>query len=150
MYLEIMEKEKKISDRIRRCIFIIIGSISLGLGMLGTMIPFLPTFPFLCVTLVCYGRSSRRLHKWFISSGLYQNHLEPMIHKRAVHLKTKLSLICCFTMVIGIGLFLMRNIFVGQVILAVVWISHMILFTLRIKTIKRAGGNETSRQPNMY
>ncbi|MFU8890032.1 MAG: YbaN family protein [Anaerosomatales bacterium] len=50
-----------------RLLLILIGTISLGLGVFGMFVPILPTTPFLLLTAFCYGRSSERLHRWLIN-----------------------------------------------------------------------------------
>ncbi|WP_244877755.1 DUF454 family protein [Halobacillus kuroshimensis] len=43
-------------------LLIIIGSVSLGLGVLGIVLPLMPTTPLLLLTTVCYIQSSDRLY----------------------------------------------------------------------------------------
>lgn len=47
---------------IKRVIYITIGCVGLGLGAVGATIPLLPSFPFLMVAAVCFGKSSERLN----------------------------------------------------------------------------------------
>lgn len=58
-----------------RVILIVIGSISLGLGILGIFLPLLPTTPLLLLAAACYIRSSPRLYQWLIN----HKHLGPYI-----------------------------------------------------------------------
>lgn len=46
-----------------RYVYIILGFISLGLGLLGIVTPGLPTTPFILLTGVLFAKSSPRLHQ---------------------------------------------------------------------------------------
>ena len=124
--------------KIKNLLFLILGCICLALGTIGIVLPILPTVPFYLATLFCFANSSQRLHDWFISTNLYKKHLESFVKKEGMLLKTKITIIATVTILMGLGFFFMaRNgIWVPCIILAVVWICHILYFTLRVKTIK--------------
>ena len=55
-----------------RVVYFIIAWISLALGILGIILPVLPTTPFLLLTVVCFSKSSTRFEEWFQQTKLYQ------------------------------------------------------------------------------
>lgn len=122
---------------IKKIVFIALGCICLALGTVGVVLPILPTVPFYLATAFCFANSSRRLHSWFVNTGLYKKHLQSYVEKRGMLLKTKLSIITTVTLLMGFGFFMMarQDIWVPCIILAVVWVCHIIYFVFGIKTI---------------
>ena len=102
------------------------------------MLPILPTVPFYLATAFCFANSSERLHTWFVDTGLYKKHLQSYVEKRGMLLKTKISIITTVTLLMGFGFFMMarKSIRVPCIILAVVWVCHIIYFVSGVKTIK--------------
>ncbi|MBI5498781.1 MAG: DUF454 family protein [Deltaproteobacteria bacterium] len=49
-----------------RIVHLVLGLLSLGLGILGIVVPLLPTTPFLLLAAWLLARSSDRLHRWMI------------------------------------------------------------------------------------
>lgn len=53
-----------------KTIFIVLGSIALALGIVGIVVPGLPTTPFLLLSAYLYMRGSARLHQWLLNNKL--------------------------------------------------------------------------------
>lgn len=49
----------------KKILYILIGCISLGLGIIGVILPILPTVPFMLLAAFCFAKSSERLDGWF-------------------------------------------------------------------------------------
>ena len=123
---------------LKKLIFIILGFLFLALGTIGVFLPILPTTPFYLLTLFFFANSSERLHIWFVGTKLYKKHLESFVEHRGMLLQTKLSIICTVTLLMGFGFFMMarKGIWSPCIILAVVWICHIIYFMFRVETVK--------------
>ena len=132
--------------KLRYVVFSVLGCICLGIGCVGIVIPVLPTVPFFLLTVFFFANSSKKLHDKFVGSKLYKNHLESFVQKRGMTVKTKLTIIISVTIVMGVGFFLMMRggVIVPSVILAVVWLCHLIYFGFVVKTLKAEGAE--SRQ----
>lgn len=66
---------------VMKVICILLGSLSLGLGIAGIFLPLLPTTPFLLLTAALYFRGSPRLYNWL----LRQKRLGPYIRNFREH-----------------------------------------------------------------
>lgn len=51
---------------ILRGVWVVLGLLSLALGVVGIVTPLLPTVPFLLLAAFCFARSSQRLHDWLV------------------------------------------------------------------------------------
>ncbi len=122
--------------KIGKIILIAAGCICLALGTVGIVLPILPTVPFYMATAFCFAKSSERLHRWFVSSGVYKKHLQSFVEKRGMLLKTKLTILITVTLLMGFGFAMMGRVPVGRVILVCVWVFHIIYFCFGVKTIK--------------
>jgi uncharacterized membrane protein YbaN (DUF454 family) len=58
-----------------RGLLIMVGTAALILGVVGIVVPVLPTTPFLLVTAACYARASSRLYRWLLG----QRSLGPVV-----------------------------------------------------------------------
>lgn len=123
--------------KLKQIIFLIIGCLSLALGCVGIVLPILPTVPFFLLTVFCFANSSQKLHDWFIGTQMYKKHLASFVQKKGMTARTKATILTSVTALMAVGFFLMlrRGIVVPCVILAVVWVCHLVYFLFGVKTI---------------
>ena len=79
-----------LSATLKSRLFIAAGSISLGIGIVGIVVPLLPTTPFLLLAAYCYSRGSRRLHNRLLSNKLIGSYLRNYMEGKAMSLKAKI------------------------------------------------------------
>lgn len=120
---------------IKKMIYIAVGCIGLILGAIGSVVPMLPAFPFLLLAAYCFGKSSERLHTWFIGTKLYKNNLESFVQGKGMTRAAKLRIMGTVTAVMLISFIMMKNVPVGRAVLGCVWVFHVLYFVFAIKTL---------------
>ena len=119
----------------RKILYLTLGVISMALGAVGVVLPILPTTPFLLLAAFCFAKSSQRLHRWFLSTQLYEKHLKDFVQTRAMTMKTKLSLMSMASAMMLLGFLMMEQVPVGRIAIACVWLFPLYYFLFRIRTI---------------
>ncbi|MEH7112882.1 DUF454 family protein [Neobacillus niacini] len=121
--------------KIIKFLYIIIGFISLGLGVLGLILPVLPTTPLLLLASYCFVKGSEKFERWFKGTKLYKRHLETFVKERAMTLKQKLSILIFADVMIAIPFFILDSVLV-RAMLALIVVYKYYYFIYKIKTVK--------------
>ena len=121
----------------KKLLFVTIGGISLILGAMGSLIPILPTAPFLLLATFCFARSSEKLDRWFKNTKLYKDNLDDFVAGRGMTMKAKVRIMVTVTLLMSVGFIMMglKGIVTGCVVLGCVWVFHIVYFLFGIKTI---------------
>lgn len=118
-----------------KTLYLIIGFLFFGLGAIGVVLPVLPTTPFLLVASYCFARGSKRFNDWFLSTKIYQKHLDSFVKERAMTLKTKISLLS-FASAMLILAFCLVDVIYARILIIAVMVFKYYYFICRIKTIQ--------------
>ena len=70
-------------------VFLVLGTLSLGIGMIGVLLPVLPTTPFLLMAAFFYLRSSKRMYNWMLSHKVFGSYIYCYMKHRGVSQKAK-------------------------------------------------------------
>lgn len=120
--------------KLKKLLYIALGCIGVGLGVLGAVLPMLPAFPFLLLAAFCFSRSSEKLHTWFIHTKLYQDNLADYVAGRGMTKKTKIRIMITVTVLMSVGFIMMHAVPVGRIVLGCVWVFHILYFLFGVKT----------------
>ena len=121
----------------KKILFVTLGCVSLALGVVGIVLPVLPTVPFFLLTAFCFAKSSQRLHNWFLGTAMYKKYISSYMKRKGMTLRAKLTLIGTVTALMVVGFVMMSRVPVGRAIMAVVWVGHIVYFGFIVKTISR-------------
>jgi uncharacterized protein len=117
-----------------KLLYIIIGFFALGLGVLGLILPVLPTTPLLLLASYCFVKGSERFERWFKGTTLYKRHLETFVKERAMTLKQKVTILVFADVMIAIPFFLMDNFMVRLLLVFIIFYKYY-YFIYKIKTV---------------
>ncbi len=125
----------RIPMKIKNMIFVILGFFFLGLGMVGIVLPLIPTTPFLLLASYFFVKGSKKFELWFKGTSIYKKHLEEFILDRSLTLRKKIMINLFADSMIAIAFIMTENTMV-RVILALVVLYKYYYFIFKIKTAK--------------
>lgn len=121
----------------KKVFFVALGCLSLALGVVGIVLPILPTVPFFLLTAFCFAKSSERLHSWFSGTTMYKKYIGSYMERKGMTVRAKLTLIGTVTALMAVGFVMMSRVPVGRIIMGVVWVGHIVYFGFIVKTISQ-------------
>lgn len=97
----------------KKVLLMIIGSISLVLGIIGIVLPLLPTTPFLLLSLACFVKSSDKLYRFVLGNKYLAPYIEDYTNGKGIPKKTKIKAISMIWITIGFSVVFLieQNIF---------------------------------------
>ncbi len=66
------------------------GWAALGLGVVGVVVPVLPTVPFVLLAAACFLRSSPRWHGWLVTHPVFGRHIADYLAGRGLRPRAKI------------------------------------------------------------
>lgn len=73
-----------------RILMIVLGTISLILGVIGIFLPLLPTTPFLLLTAFLYFKSSEKCYKWLMQQPYLGSYIRDFQENKIIPLRAKI------------------------------------------------------------
>jgi len=120
-----------------KLILVVSGTIFTALGVIGIIIPLLPTTPFLLLAAACYARSSRRFHHWLFHNRLFGGYVRNYLEQSAMSLRSKiLALILLWATIMGAVFYVLDALWLRILLMAIaagVTVHLLLLKTLRNK-----------------
>jgi uncharacterized protein len=113
-----------------RGLLIVIGTLSLVLGIIGIFLPLLPTTPFLLLASACFLRGSERMHRWLLAQGRLGAYIRRYEAGEGIPRRAKILAMLMMWPSLGFSAWFVGRPWLGLVLLAVgvgvtVWIWRL-------------------------
>lgn len=118
-----------------RLVYLIIGVISFVVGTIGIFLPVLPTVPLYLLAIMCFAKSSQRLHDKLVNSELYQKHVACFSRKRGIPLVKKFKIVLTTLLIMGIAFYFCPNP-IGKAVIVVCYVIHVGIIFFYLPTLK--------------
>jgi uncharacterized membrane protein YbaN (DUF454 family) len=92
----------------KKRIFYLLGGISLGLGLLGMLLPILPTTPFLILSGYFFSKSSKKIHSWILSRPYYGKIIKDWEESGIISKQAKIQAISALIMLFSISIIFLK------------------------------------------
>jgi uncharacterized protein len=83
------QQKAKLAGQPLRWLWLLAGSVSLLLGLVGVVTPLLPTVPFVLLAAACFSRGSARWEAWLVAHPRFGPPVRAWREQRAVPRKAK-------------------------------------------------------------
>ena len=124
---------------IRKALLIFAGTMCVALGVLGMLLPLLPTTVFFLMAAYCYSHSSERFHNWLLNNRWCGAYIKNYKSGKGISIRQKVSTIAVLWASIGFSIWMLSATFwVTLLLLAIaigVTIHLVMLTTYRPETI---------------
>ncbi len=117
---------------VTRYVLIGLGSIFLGLGVLGVFLPVLPTTPFVLLAGACYARSSERLYEWLLNNRLLGPSIREWDENKSIGRRAKITAILMIVVSFSFTVYVMEELII-RIGLAALGIG-LVVFLLMVRT----------------
>ncbi|MEL6647506.1 MAG: YbaN family protein [Pseudomonadota bacterium] len=90
-----------------KAFWLFLGLMSVGFGILGVVLPLLPTVPFILLAAFCFARSSERLHIWLVTHPTFGPLIKDWEKNGAIRPKAKnlatvsIAAVFCLSWILG-------------------------------------------------
>lgn len=122
----------KKGDTMKKIIFIILGSIMVGIGALGIILPGLPTTIFLILAAYFFTHSSPKLHNWLMNNKSFGPVITNYTKYRGITESDRKKALITIWIVFSISIIISQSFLFGGIILLVGIIHTIFLFRLNL------------------
>lgn len=103
------------AKNILKKLLVVLGFIFLLLGIIGALLPVMPTIPFLFLACFCFTRGSDKFRDWYLHSKFHKKYLKAVAFYGKVPLIYKIlyfvGILCFFAAIVTVFCFFYEHIF---------------------------------------
>jgi uncharacterized membrane protein YbaN (DUF454 family) len=121
-------------NRFKKRLWTALGTLFLGLGIIGIFLPLLPTTPFLLLAAACYLRGSESRYQWLINNKWFGEYIRNYHEKKGIPLRIKVFAITFLWITISFTAFFVIGI-LWITILLIIIATAVTVHILRFKTL---------------
>ena len=116
-------------------ICVTLAFVCVGLGIVGIVLPILPTTPLFIAAACLFAKGSKKFHKWFLNTTLYKKYIESAVKNGTMERSAKHKMMITLGIVFGMGIFF-SPVF-AKLIIFVVALIHFYVLIFRIKSVEQ-------------
>lgn len=120
----------------KKKVLFILGWFSFIIGMIGVVLPILPTTPFILLATYLFAKSSRKWEAWIKRSKVYKKYVVTYKENNGLSLRQKIEIFSMTTFLLGISAYVMENTHLRLFILFL-FIVKLIVLWIYIPTSKK-------------
>jgi uncharacterized membrane protein YbaN (DUF454 family) len=126
-----------ILKKILKGIYIILGIIFLGLGIIGVVLPVLPTTPFVLLASFCLAKGSDRINRRFKSTKIYREYIMDF-KDNGLTKKQKIRIVLTADLMLLISGYFVNNLHIRIFLFCLALIKTAVIFRIKTNTEKSA------------
>lgn len=120
---------------VRKAILIFLGTVCVGLGVMGILLPLMPTTVFLLMAAYCYSKSSDRFHNWLLNNRLLGQYIKNYKSGQGITVRQKVTTIAILWASIAFSIWFVAGAFWLTLLLVAVAIG-VTIHLLMLKTYR--------------
>jgi len=130
-----------LTKSVTKILYIILGSICVGLGVLGIFLPLMPTTVFLLLAAYFYSKSSDRFYNWLIGNRVFGTYIRNYREGHGMTLRHKINAVSVLWITVGISLWFLQSLALRIILFLIA--SSVSIFLLRFVKTYRPEANAT-------
>ncbi len=100
-----------------RYFLIATGWLSVVLGVIGIVVPLLPTTPFILLAAASFAKSSPRFHQWLLNHKFFGPIINSFKHGQGISRHIKIRVIIFVWLTLSFSMLMMKNFWVSVVLI---------------------------------
>ena len=111
-----------------RILYLILGFLSLAIGVIGIFLPLIPTTPLLLLAAFCFSRSSKRFEVWLENTKIYKLYVADFRQTGTIAKARKKKILISIYILMAISIYFAPLIFIKVLLFALTIFMTYYLF----------------------